>query len=195
MSRDLILSKIQANKPAYTELEDDFMGLAYQDTSLVDLFIEQAELIGATVLRVENFEEIKAYLTGHYEPSAHIVTSSEALSSSFEIINPTKAPHQFADLELAVLEAHFGVAENGAVWLTEDQMGQRIVPFICQHLAVVLPENRIVKHMHAAYEHIGDSIYGFGAFIAGPSKTADIEQSLVIGAHGARSMLIFLLAC
>jgi L-lactate dehydrogenase complex protein LldG len=35
--------------------------------------------------------------------------------------------------------------------------------------------------------------YGFATFIAGPSKTADIEQSLVLGAHGPRSLIVFLI--
>jgi L-lactate dehydrogenase complex protein LldG len=47
--------------------------------------------------------------------------------------------------------------------------------------------------MHEAYSKIGEQQYGFGVFIAGPSKTADIEQSLVLGAHGPRSMTVFLL--
>jgi L-lactate dehydrogenase complex protein LldG len=192
MSRNSILSAIKANKPAHIELVDDVYCDPVQDRPLVDLFIGQAELIGATLLRVKNYDEIKAHLIANYERSAHIVTSVDALSSTFGVINPSLVPHQFADLELAVLEAQFGVAENGTVWLSEDQMGHRIVPFICQHLAVIVPINRIVKNMHRAYECIGDSSYGFGAFIGGPSKTADIEQSLVIGAHGARSMLIFL---
>jgi len=46
--------------------------------------------------------------------------------------------------------------------------------------------------MHHAYDRIGDADYGFGLFLAGPSKTADIEQSLVLGAHGSRSMTVFL---
>ena len=47
--------------------------------------------------------------------------------------------------------------------------------------------------MHEAYQKIGNSEYGFGSFIAGPSKTADIEQSLVLGAHGARGLTVFLM--
>jgi len=73
-------------------------------------------------------------------------------------------------------------------------MGQRVLPFITQHLAVIVNAKNIVATMHDAYSSIGVTTQGFGAFIAGPSKTADIEQSLVIGAHGPRSMSLFLLS-
>ena len=85
------------------------------------------------------------------------------------------------------------VAENGAVWLSEDQLQVRVLPFICQHLAVLVNQKDIVHNMHEAYDKIGSSVYGYGAFIAGPSKTADIEQSLVLGAHGPRGMTVFLM--
>ena len=72
-------------------------------------------------------------------------------------------------------------------------MHQRAVPFICQQLAVVVSAKTLVATMHQAYDLIGEADYGFGTFIAGPSKTADIEQSLVLGAHGPKSMIAFLL--
>jgi L-lactate dehydrogenase complex protein LldG len=91
-----------------------------------------------------------------------------------------------------VLPGNFGVAENGAVWITESGMGDRALPFICEHLLLVLPLTEILSNMHEAYERIGDLKYDLGTFIAGPSKTADIEQSLVLGAHGPKSLTVIL---
>jgi L-lactate dehydrogenase complex protein LldG len=93
-----------------------------------------------------------------------------------------------AEVEVLEIDGEFGVAENGAIWLTEEAMPHRVAPFICQHL--VINVKKIVPNMHAAYEELGKVKSGFGLFLAGPSKTADIEQSLVIGAHGARSLTV-----
>ena len=97
------------------------------------------------------------------------------------------------DIDLAILQSNLGVAENSALWITEDMMQERALPFIAQYLAVIIHKNDIVPTMHYAYDKIGNADYGFGAFIAGPSKTADIEQSLVLGAHGPKGMTIFIL--
>ncbi|TEB40647.1 lactate utilization protein B/C, partial [Flavobacterium circumlabens] len=97
------------------------------------------------------------------------------------------------DVELTIVKAHFGVAENSALWVTDALLGQRVAPFIAQYLAIIVSKKDIVATMHHAYDRIGNQEYGFGTFIAGPSKTADIEQSLVLGAHGARGLIVFLM--
>ena len=91
------------------------------------------------------------------------------------------------------MRGEFAVAENGAVWLTDARLKHRATLFITQHLALVVPRNEIVNNMHEAYQRLQFSGRGYGLFLSGPSKTADIEQSLVIGAHGARSLTVFLL--
>ena len=87
-----------------------------------------------------------------------------------------------------VLRGELAVAENAAVWVPENNMGHRMLPFIAQHLVLIVEEKNIVPTMHDAYARLRTHLTGYGAFIAGPSKTADIEQSLVVGAHGPLSM-------
>ncbi len=97
------------------------------------------------------------------------------------------------DVDVVIMEAYLGVAENGSVWVTEEDTKMRVLPFICEHLVVLLQAAAIVPTMHHAYEKIAEADYGFGVFIAGPSKTADIEQSLVLGAHGPKSMTVIII--
>lgn len=120
-----------------------------------------------------------------------IICLAKGMESLSTMPLPTD-PHDLSDLEVAIIQGQFGVAENGAIWLTDENLGLRALPFITEHLVIVLEEKSLVDNMHAAYQKIGDQKSGFGLFIAGPSKTADIEQSLVIGAHGAKSLRVVL---
>ena len=103
-------------------------------------------------------------------------------------------PHQMEGIDLAVIPGQFGVAENGAVWVDTRGWAHRGLFVVAQHLAIVLPASEIVADMHEAYRRVRFDGPGFQLFIAGPSKTADIEQSLVIGAHGPRSCTVFLVS-
>lgn len=191
-SRDQILANVLKNQPSLSPLPDMslFKG-AIQDNvqQYTDTFIG----IGGKVFTVDDIDSIKALLREQFDVSKRMVTTLPELSDAMELYSTTADPHTFEDVELAVIKAQLAVAENGAVWLPEQLMGQRIIPFICQHLAVVIDAKTIVPTMHEAYEIIGEGQYGFGAFIGGPSKTADIEQALVMGAHGPISMTVFIL--
>ena len=101
-------------------------------------------------------------------------------------------PHLLEGLGLAVVPGAFAVAENGAVWVSGDALRPRGAFVVAEHLALVVSTKDVVHDMHEAYRRISFPGAGFGTFIAGPSKTADIEQALVIGAHGARSCTLFL---
>jgi len=110
-------------------------------------------------------------------------------------------PHQLADVDLAIVPGELAVAENGAVWISQTAPAQRVLYFLSQHVVFIVPADRVVNNMHEAYEwHHRQAGEGrqpfaeprFGTFVSGPSKTADIEQALVIGAHGARSLHVFL---
>lgn len=93
--------------------------------------------------------------------------------------------------DVAVVDGEFGVCENGAVWLKQS-VEQRAIYFIAEALVIIVDRKSLVSNMHEAYRRIDTGDYGYGVFISGPSKTADIEQALVFGAHGAREVVVML---
>jgi L-lactate dehydrogenase complex protein LldG len=104
-----------------------------------------------------------------------------------------REPHAWNDLQALVAPGELAVAENGAVWVDERQVGQRSILFLTRHLVLVVRSSTLVANMHEAYARLSIAESRYGCFASGPSKTADIEQSLVIGAHGPQSLLVILL--
>jgi L-lactate dehydrogenase complex protein LldG len=188
-SRDNILSKIKQNQPELLPLPD-LSVLGGEQYDLVQKYTQILEGIGGKVLQVSDFEEIKKFIAENYPPNARVISTLPEFSNSKEW--QTAEPHSLKDADFLIVKGQFAVAENGAIWLTETEMGQRVAPFITQYLAIIIEKASILPTMHQAYEHIASDDYGFGVFLAGPSKTADIEQSLVLGAHGARGLVVFL---
>jgi L-lactate dehydrogenase complex protein LldG len=192
-SREQILAAVKQNQPDLVALPD-ISFLKGGAEGAVDKFITTLTTIGGKVYPIKSYDEVAAWVKDNYPTEQRIVTLIPGLAGiTSEVFAPSPAAHHLENVELAVLSVHFGVAENGAVWITEELMGHRALPFIAQHLAVVVQASQIVPTMHEAYTRIADERYGFGTFISGPSKTADIEQSLVLGAHGSRSMTVFLM--
>lgn len=192
-SRDKILAAVAANQPAKVDLPGiDF--LRGKAGNFAGKFIEVLTAIGGKAIEINSFDDIKTYIKQSTKPGDRVVSTFPEMTDCSETINNySRLPHDLQDIELAIIGAGFGVAENGAVWVKGDLLNQRVLPFICQHLAVILQKHSIVANMHDAYEKISNEKYGFSTFIAGPSKTADIEQSLVLGAHGPRTMTVFIM--
>ena len=159
----------------------------------VEKFTAVLQGIGGKVIDVTSWEEIGATIKKNAQGSENVISTIPQLPVTGAAYSFSARPHLMENVELAVLQGQFGVAENGAIWVTDANMGDRALPFICHHLALVIHRADIVQTLHDAYERIGASPHEFGAFIAGPSKTADIEQSLVLGAHGPKSLVVFIM--
>ena len=190
-TREKILEAVLNNQPQLAPLPD--ISMFTGDTNgMIEKYVDVFKTIGGAAYVVNDLDEAKALIRENFDVSLRFVTTIPELGDIAEVLSPAVDPHTFEDIELAVIKAQLAVAENGAVWLTDAVMGHRIIPYICQHLAVVVSMETIVPTLHEAYEKIGIGDYGFGGFIGGPSKTADIEQALVLGAHGPLTMTVFI---
>jgi L-lactate dehydrogenase complex protein LldG len=188
-AREKILTAITANKPALVHLPVPDMQQVTNYDDPVAKFTATLESIGGKIYELQDIKELELIISNEINEGHFVLNGLHGkpeLSS-----NPSAA--NLEALHKAYLTATIGIAENGAVWISESQMGNRLLPFICQHLVIALKKENIVSTMHHAYQQTNVFEEGFGVFIAGPSKTADIEQSLVIGAHGARSLAVYLL--
>ncbi len=190
-SRNNILSRIEKNKPALTALPVINTDTVSNYDDVFVKFSTTLKSIGGDVIEINSFDELNNIIAAKNNTGKLVVNTihqlgdvdSQLIGMPKEILN---------GVDTAIIKGAIAVAENGAVWLYESQMINRLLPFICQHLILVIEKKNIVATMHQAYQQIDTGKEGFGVFIAGPSKTADIEQSLVIGAHGARSLIVYL---
>ena len=190
-ARTHILAEIRRNKPAPMPLPDLPL-YTHDPEELESRFCVTLNLIGADFIRMEALGDPAVWLQNRYGAQARIaVCDSDFGSGNVEVRKDTPL-ETLNSLDVAVIPGRFGIAENGAVWVEGGLLPQRVLPYIAQHLVLTLFASDIVGDLHAAYRRIGQIQGGFGAFIAGPSKTADIEQALVRGAQGPRTAIVVL---
>ena len=192
-SKEAILQKIKQNQPKEINELPDLEPLKDTNLDVLEQYKLVLKSIGGDFVEVSNYAEVVSFVKENFDTNKCILSTLKELSEIANLDWHNDDPHSLQDAELILVKAHFGVAENSALWVTDEIMGQRVSTFIPQYLAIVVNKKDLVSKMHQAYDRIGNQEYSFGTFIAGPSKTADIEQSLVLGAHGARGLTVFLM--
>ena len=190
-SKEAILNNIRAGKRgAAVPLPDTSrFGTVYDDK--IAVFQSRLHDVGAVFVECDT-EDIAGVIRERYPDAKRIASLMKHDTLANIDLETIQDPHELENLDLAVFEGVFGVAENGAIWIENEDNRHRALYFIARHIVIVLPKAEIVDNMHQAYERIDLSHSGFGTFISGPSKTADIEQALVIGAHGPESLCVVL---
>lgn len=188
-SREKILNAIATNQPELVALPsiDISTVISYEDN--FKQFKTVLEGIGGKVELIDDISVVNNLFNAEKSSGKLIINTLDETDK--KVVQLTS--FELEELEKVCIKGTLGVAENGSVWVYESQMVNRLLPFICQNLVIVINKSDIVPTMHHAYQKIDIAKEGFGIFIAGPSKTADIEQSLVIGAHGARTATIYVI--
>ncbi|WP_158022018.1 LutC/YkgG family protein [Flammeovirga pacifica] len=185
-SREKILSAIEGINLPSKELPITpiFEGLSEDKHAF---FFEMLNTLGVEVIVSDNDDQLKDIIK-EKQQDGKVYSSIPDLGADDLTVNKD----EMANLNLSVIEGQLGVAENGAIWVNGEDLKHRSLTAIASHLLIVLPYHKIVWNMHEAYTYIKPQDHGYGVFISGPSKTADIEQSLVKGAHGAKSLIVYI---
>ena len=193
MSRkDEILGRIRAGIGTRYEMPalDDIAPITYPDP--LAAFKASSKVAGSEVVELESGETVDSIIRKRF-PSAGTIASNLP-EVSIANLNPdtVESAAVLDGTDVGVIRGELGVAENGCIWIPQ-AMKEKAVCFISENLVILLDRETIVNNMHEAYRRVDPGRYGYGTFISGPSKTADIAQTLVMGAQAARSVTVLLI--
>jgi L-lactate dehydrogenase complex protein LldG len=160
---------------------------------ILPYFRRQLEAMGGRSFEVADAAAARAKVAELF-PAARVVCSAAPEVPGTRRVQDVRDPHELNDVDVGVVRSPLGVAEAGAVWLTEGDLVVNALGVLSQHLIVLLDPAAIVDTMHDAYGRLDLAASPYGVFLAGPSATGDIEGVIIHGAQGARSLTVLLLA-
>ena len=203
-SKEDILKKYRANVRERFDMPDlsDIKATTYPDPLLQ--FMNMTKSVGGNAIEVDKGADINALIRELYPDAKEIASNLPEITIATRNPDEVGRARDLNGTDVGVIRGSFGVAENACVWIPQ-QMKEKAVCFISENLVILLDKKQIVNNMHEAYKRLSDQAnsqeplaksfndYGYGTFISGPSKTADIAQVLVMGAQAARSATVLLL--
>ena len=201
-SKEDILKKYRANVREQFDMPDlsDIQGITYPDPLLQ--FMNMTKSVGGNAIEVEKGRDINELIRELYPDAKEIASNLPEITIATRNPDEVGRARDLNGTDVGVIRGMFGVAENACVWIPQ-QMKEKAVCFISENLVILLDKKQIVNNMHEAYRRLSTrdpksgldqfDQYGYGTFISGPSKTADIAQVLVMGAQAARSATVLLL--
>ncbi len=193
-NKDDILKKYRANVKEKFDMPDlsDIKAITYPEP-LVQ-FVKMTEMVGGQAIEVDPGRDINVLIKELFPDAKEFASNLPEITIATRNPDTVGRARDLNGTDVGIIRGQFGVAENACVWIPQT-MKEKAICFISEHLIILLPKSQIVNNMHEAYKRIEfDKEYdGYGTFISGPSKTADIAQVLVMGAQAARSATILLL--
>lgn len=189
-SKEFILERIRSHTGTHYEQPVITLdAITYEDKT--EQFSESLKAAGGQAVVLQSGEDTNDLIRKYFPEAKRIASDLPEITVATFNPDAVSDPRELNNTDLAVVEGRFGVAENGAVWITQ-QVKHKALYFIPTGLVIIINKDDLVNNMHEAYRRVGGDDYKFGFFVSGPSKTADIEQALVLGAHGPVNVLVIL---
>lgn len=170
----------------------------------VALFAEMATKVHSSVTRVRSYDEIPScignYLREHNLPAELIMGTDRRLNkadwSREKNLTIKKGPSDGQDL-VGVSHAKSGIAETGTLLLASGCENPTTINFLADHHIVIISAKDIKGDMESAWGSLtkkdGQVVMPRAVnFVTGPSRSGDIEQKLLLGAHGPRALQIII---
>ncbi len=184
-------SKVALDKSIYPKMSDD----------LEVIFAEELNHIGGHFVYCETIDELKENLFRFIsaQNTDKLITFDPAIIKLLESINIYIEPKvdNYSEIEASITRCEALVARLGSVMVSSKQITGRILNFIPDTHIVIASREEIVATVKEAIILIDKKYEGdfpsMTTLITGPSRTADIEKTLVMGAHGPRSLIVFLM--
>ena len=177
---------------------------------MVDLFQTMAEGVFATVDRVTDMAAVPGALTDYLKrenlPAQVVMAPDESLDSApwqdQPLLEVRRGVPEETDM-VSVTAAPAAVAETGTLAMFSGTGHPSTLNFLPETHVVVLPASRVAKTYEDVWDlvrqRVADGENGLDGlpprtvnFITGPSRSGDIEQTLLLGAHGPRRLHIIL---
>jgi L-lactate dehydrogenase complex protein LldG len=169
-------------------------------TERVDLFCKMAAKLSASVERVKGSDavpaSVAAYLREHNLPAALRLGADPRLTAmpwSQQRALELKSGASDGNDEVGLSHASVAVAETGTLVMTSGGDNPTTINFLPEHHIVVVDSADIEGDLEAALERVRSRV-GKGNLprtvnlISGPSRSGDIEQKIILGAHGPRAL-------
>ena len=191
-SKEDILKKYRSNIREQFDMPDlsDIQAVTYPNPLLQ--FMNMTKSVGGNAIEVEAGRDVNELIRELFPDAKEIASNLPEITIATRNPDEVGRARDLNGTDVGIIRGSFGVAENACVWIPQT-MKEKAVCFISENLIILLPKSQIVNNMHEAYSRIEFNDYGYGTFISGPSKTADIAQVLVMGAQAARSATVLLL--
>jgi L-lactate dehydrogenase complex protein LldG len=161
---------------------------------------ELEEINGQCVLCEDEsdlYSKLKSFVD-HHSSFQTIFCRDNYIANQLKInhIQYTNAENDFEKMDAGITSCEFLVARTGSVIVSSASLSGRQmnvfppVHIVLAHVSqlVSYPEDALI----AMQEKYGDALPSTITFISGPSRTADIEKTLVLGAHGPKEFIVFL---